>query len=216
MQVSAHRTRMHSFARSSADLSRSRVRQLRISRSCTRAARSCSRSTPVARQIAIRLKSYSNQIAIRLQSTPVAGQIAIRLKSEATHVRSTPVARRSIPPRSDCNQRPSAAIGGHQRPSEAIRGCISPVARRSIPPRSGGPRSMRATHPGAPRECTRANRRRRAAARAGNGPSNGAPDEGGNQTDEGGNQEAIREAIREATREVRRAVRREAPPYRVG
>ena len=106
------------------DLSRSRVRQLRISRSCTRAARSCSRSTPVARQIAIRLQSDCNQIAIRLQSdsnqvparlqsTPVAHQIPIRLQSEATHVRSTP--------RSDCNQRPSAAISGHQRPSEATK-----------------------------------------------------------------------------------------------
>ena len=105
----------------SADLSRSRVRQLRISRSCTRAARSCSRSTPVARQIAIRLQSDGNQIPIRLQSTPVARQIPIRLQSESTHVRSTPVARRSIPPRSDCNQRPSAAISGHQRPSEATR-----------------------------------------------------------------------------------------------
>ena len=74
----------------SADLSRSRVRQLRIRRSCTRAARSCSRSTPVARQI------------------------PIRLQSEATHVRSTP--------RSDCNQRPSAAISGHRRLPKSIRG----------------------------------------------------------------------------------------------
>ena len=197
---------MHSCARSSADLSRSqpisadlsrsRVHQLRISRSCTRAARSCSRSTPVARQNTIRLKSYSNQIAIRFQPdcNPACGssdsnQIAIRGHA------------RQIPPRLDCNQRPSAAISGHQSPSVAIRGCISPVARRSVPPRSGGPRSMRATHPGAPRESTRANRRRRAAVRAGNGPSSGAPDEGGNQ-----------EAIREATREVRRAVRHAVRP----
>jgi hypothetical protein len=124
VQVSAHRTRMHSCARSSADLSRSqpisadlsrsRVRQLRISRSCTRAARSCSRSTPVARQIAIRLQSDAHQIPIRLQSTPVARQIPIRLQSESTHVRSTP--------RSDCNQRPSAAISGHRRLPKSIRG----------------------------------------------------------------------------------------------
>ena len=60
---------------------------------------------------------------------------------------------------------------------------------------------MQATHPGTPRECTRANRRRRAAVRAGNGPSSGAPDEGGNQRQS----EASREAIREAMREVIRA-----------
>ena len=160
---------MHSCARSSADLSRSqpisadlsrsRVRQLRISRSCTRAARSCSRSTPVARQIAIRLQSDGNQIPIRLQSTPVARQIPIRLQSESTHVRSTPVARRSIPPRSDCNQRPSAAISGHRRPSESIRGhqglhitccsSLNPASfRRASQHASHAPRGAERVHTG--------------------------------------------------------------------
>ena len=76
---------------------------------CRRAARQSD-----CNQIAIRFQSDSNQIPARLQSTPVARQIPIRLQSEATHVRSTP--------RSDCNQRPSAAISGHRRLPKSIRG----------------------------------------------------------------------------------------------
>ena len=59
----ASHARMHSCARSSADLRRSRVRQLRMSRGCTRAARSCSRSTP----------ALLNPASFRLRSEAIRG-----------------------------------------------------------------------------------------------------------------------------------------------
>jgi hypothetical protein len=101
----------------SADLSRSRVRQLRISRSCTRAARSCSRSTPVARQIAIRLQSDCNQIPIRFQSD--SSQIAIHACGSSD---SNQIAIRGHARQIHASFRlQSEAISGHQRPSEATK-----------------------------------------------------------------------------------------------
>ena len=202
---------MHSCARSSADLSRSQpissapAEDKSILYTCCALLlqiHACGSSD--CNQISIRLQSDCNQIPIRFQPDCNPRLWLVRFQSDCNQ-RPRTSDPRLVQIAIRGHQRPSAAIGGYQSPSVAIRGCISPVARRSIPPRSGGPRSMRATHPGAPRESTRANRRRRAAVRAGNGPSSGAPDEGGNQ-------EAIREAIREATREVRRAVRHAVRP----
>ena len=166
MQVSAHRTRMHSCARSSADLSRSQpissapAEDKSILYTCCALLlqiHACGSSD--CNQIAIRFQSDSNQIPARLQSTPVARQIPIRLQSESTHVRSTPVARRSIPPRSDCNQRPSAAISGHRRLPKSIRGhqglhltccsSLNPASfRRASQHASHAPRGAERVHTG--------------------------------------------------------------------
>jgi len=118
VQVSAHRTRMHSCARSSADLSRSQpissapAEDKSILYTCCALLlqiHACGSSD--CNQIAIRLQSDSNQIPIRFQPDCNPRLWLVRFQS-------------------DCNQRPRTsdprlvqiAIRGHQRPSAAISG----------------------------------------------------------------------------------------------